>query len=296
MSSGDESDFDEVNLTNSGSSDAADDEHDDDFDAYLNGDPSLVELGEHPGSPIEIDDNDEDSDDEASDEASNDDDPETDEEIEEESQNEGVVAVSSRPRSSRGSPSNHSSNDGDESDGDDFEEAPPDGFNGPPNNGTPLHNEGGSGPPSDDGSDSDSSGFDSSGSGDEAEDALGAPGDLHWPTEKCLDICKPRFMQLREQYHMLRVRMRHAERRLLHYKGRRREHLRTIKELKEKVKAFEKKQVKKTKEVQSVPDVPENTTPDGVTNVAIDLVHIAAGASPTPARCQCRGRGRKRDR
>lgn len=252
MSSGNESDFEEVNLTNSVSSDAADDEHDDDFDAYFNGDPSLAELGEHPGSPIEIDDNDDDSGDEASDEASDDDDPETEEEIEEESQNDVAVAVPSRPWSSRGSPSNHSSNDGDASDEDDSEEASPGGFNGPPNNGSPPNNGGGSGPPSDDGSEEDSSHFDSSGSGDEAEDHLGAPGDLHWPTEKCLDVCKPRFLQLREQYHMLRVRMRHAERRLLHNRDRRREHLRTIKELKEKVKAFEKKQEKKTQEVQSV--------------------------------------------
>jgi hypothetical protein len=252
MSSGYESDFEEVNLTNSGSSNATDDEHDDGFDAYFDGDASLAELGEHPGSPIEIDDNDDDSDDEASDEESDDDDPDTEEEIEEEFHNEVTVAVSSRPRSSRGSPSNNSSNDGDESDEDDSDEASAGGFNGPPNNGSTPHNEGGSGPPSNDGSDSDSSGFDSSGSGDEAEDSPSAPGDLHWPTEKCLDVCKPRFLQLREQYYMLRVRMRHADRRLHHNRLRRREHLRTIKELKEKVKAFEKKQEKKTKEVLPV--------------------------------------------
>lgn len=230
-----ESDFHEVNLNQSDDGTAAENNGGGDFDDFLQNDTSAPSLGDHPTSAIEIDNN----------------------------EVELQIQIPSREENSRSPIYNR----------------------GLPSNGD------GTGPPPDDPSDdpSDSSDFDSSAGSDVSHSNAGESDssessdfewefdnreDDIWPTEDCLDVCKPRYTNLKDMHeqlivkhqrltikhgklkhknqelenskYRLKVTLRHATRRIQHHEKLRKLHRKNITELRRRVKELEQKRGRKT--------------------------------------------------
>lgn len=265
MGSGDDgSDFEEVHLTSSDHGTSTGDDEVGDIDHFLENEATASTPGESRSSPINIDDGEE-----------ADYESDIDEQLEASAFASSWMQTGGhgperggrfRERVRLGRPSDDCGLEPNDSDNDS------DATISHPHNGVPLNNGGASapppggggggspGPPSDDGSSSDS---DDSSSSDSADYASSADNNeppnealdqlppnfndrhAHWPTAECGDLCMPRYQDLRNNYVLqsnriqnLETKLKHVQKRVKNLRESRRRHLRTIAELKERVKAL----------------------------------------------------------